>query len=154
MRCDRSPGPRTPEGLLRRSPAGRIRVRDARTTQANDAADARAGSHLRLTLLRVSRVDIALHRCQARLPPVFATRLCGSPPELMRPPANRPPQGARTPGPTAPFKPSRVDPMNREPTAKPGSTVPFKQFRTDPMNREPMAKPGATASFKRSRTDP
>jgi hypothetical protein len=63
----------------------------------------------------------------------------------LRAPANRPPRGAPTPGPTAPFKPSRTDPLNREPTAKPGSTVPFKPFRTDPLNREPTTKTGATA---------
>jgi hypothetical protein len=43
------------------------------------------------------------------------------------------------------FKPSRIDPLNREPTAKSGSTVPFKPFRLDPLNREPMAKTAATA---------
>jgi hypothetical protein len=67
---------------------------------------------------------------------------------------NRPPQGAPTPGPTARFKPSRIDPLNREPTTKPGSTVPFKPFRTDPLNREPTAKPDSTAPFKPFRIDP
>jgi hypothetical protein len=71
----------------------------------------------------------------------------------LRAPANRPPRGAPTPGPTAPFKPSRTDPLNREPTAK-SSAAPFKPFRTDPLNREPTAKPGRTAPFKPSRIDP
>jgi hypothetical protein len=39
---------------------------------------------------------------------------------LSAPSANRPPQGAPTPGPVAPIKPFRTDPLNREPTAKPG----------------------------------
>jgi hypothetical protein len=72
----------------------------------------------------------------------------------LRAPANRPPQGAPTPDPTAPSKPSRIDPLNREPTAKPGATVPFKPSRIDPLNREPAAKPGSTAPFKPSRIDP
>ena len=54
--------------------------------------------------------------------------------------ANRPPQGAPTPGPTAPFKPSRIDPMDREPAAK-SATAPFKPFRIDPMDREQPAEP-------------
>ena len=65
----------------------------------------------------------------------------------------RPPRGA-SPGPTAPFKPSRTDALNREPAATPGATAPFKPSRTDPLNREPTATPGATAPFKPSRTDP
>ena len=55
--------------------------------------------------------------------------------------ANPPPPRPVSPNPAAPFKPSRTDPLNREPTAKPGSTVPFKPFRTDPLNREPGAFP-------------
>jgi hypothetical protein len=68
-------------------------------------------------------------------------------------PAIRLSQGAPRPNPVAPFKPSRIDPLNREPTAKPGPTVPFKPSRIDPLNREPAAKP-ATAPKKPSRTDP
>jgi hypothetical protein len=68
--------------------------------------------------------------------------------------AIRPPQRAPPPGPTAPFKSSRTDPLNREPTAKPGPVAPFKPFRTDPLNREPGAKPGSIAPFKPSRTNP
>jgi hypothetical protein len=60
-------------------------------------------------------------------------------------PAIRPSQGAPRPSPVAPFKPSRIDPLNREPAAKPGSTAPFKQSRIDPLNREPAAKPGSIA---------
>ena len=73
---------------------------------------------------------------------------------LSAPSANRPPQGAPTSSPTAPFKPSRIDPLNREPTAKSRSSARFKPFRTDPLNREPTAKPGSTAPFKPSRIDP
>jgi len=58
-----------------------------------------------------------------------------------RAPTNRPPQWARTPDPTVPFKPSRIDPLNREPTARPGSTVPSKPSSIDPLNREPGAFP-------------
>src|SRR5580658_7327533 len=48
----------------------------------------------------------------------------------------RPSPGAPTPGPAAPFKPSRTDPLNREPVAKPAPTVPFKPSRTDPYTCE------------------
>ena len=68
--------------------------------------------------------------------------------------AIRPSQGAPRPGPVAPFKPSRIDPLNREPTKNPSTTVPFKPSRTDPLNREPIAKPGRTVPSKPSRTDP
>jgi hypothetical protein len=67
-------------------------------------------------------------------------------------PAIRPSQGAPRPSPVAPFKPSRIDPLNREPTAE-FATVPFKPFRIDPLNRERMAKPGSTVPFKPSRID-
>src|SRR5580658_7611742 len=43
--------------------------------------------------------------------------------------------------------------LNRDPTAKPGATAPFKPSRTDPLNREPTVKT-ATAPSKPSRTDP
>jgi hypothetical protein len=43
---------------------------------------------------------------------------------LSAPSTNRPPQGAPTRSPTAPFKPSRSDPLNREPTARTGATAP------------------------------
>jgi hypothetical protein len=58
-----------------------------------------------------------------------------------RAPAVRPPQGAPTLGPPVPFKPFRIDPLNREPTAEPAPTAPFKPSRTDPLNREPGAIP-------------
>jgi hypothetical protein len=109
----RNAGPRTPETLPRRRPVGppaqrprgRIRVRDARTVNGNDGANASADNRHRRTLLRIGLVDVALDRHQPRLP--FALS------------ANRPPQGAPTPGPTAPFKPSRIDPLNRDPGASP-----------------------------------
>ena len=51
-----------------------------------------------------------------------------------------------TPAPTAPFKPSRIDPLNREPPeafeppriepVAPEPATPFKPFRTDPLNRD------------------
>jgi hypothetical protein len=114
----RSPGPLTPESL----PQGRlgdcIRVREARTIHGSYGANARAENRRPLTLLRISRVNVSLDRYQAHLPPA--------------PSANRPPQGAPTPGPTAPFKPFRVDPLNREPAAKLGSTASFKPSRIDP----------------------
>jgi hypothetical protein len=71
-----------------------------------------------------------------------------------RAPAIRPSKGAPTPGPTAPFKPFRTDPLNREPAPKPAAPARFKPFRTDPLNREPTAKPTAPAQFKPSRIDP
>jgi hypothetical protein len=123
----RSPGPRTPDGPPQQRPRGRIRVRDARNIHGNDGANASAENRHRRTLLRVSRVDIALDRHQAHLP--------------SEPSAHRPPQGAPTSGPTVRFKPSRIDPLNREPTAKPGPTMPFKPSCIGPLNREPGAFP-------------
>ena len=64
------------------------------------------------------------------------------------------PHAATRPGSTVPFKPSRIDPLNREPTTNPSMTVPFKPFRIDPLNREPTAKHGSTVPFKPSRIDP
>src|SRR5579863_2834560 len=55
------------------------------------------------------------------------------------------PHAATRPGSTVPFKPSRIDPLNREPTTNPSMTVPFKPTRTDPLNREPTAKTSAPA---------
>jgi hypothetical protein len=125
-------------------------VHDARTIHGSYGANARAENRYRLTLMRIGRVVIALDRCHARLPPAFA--------------AHRPPQGAPTPGPTAPFKPSRIDPLNREPAAKPAPTAPFKPFRIDPYTcechaaaptvwlgsncREPPKDPAPRAPFK------
>ena len=140
MHGGRSPVLCKPEGLPRPRSGGRIRVRDARTIDDNDGTNARADNRHRPILLRVSRVEIALDRYQARLP--------------LAPSANRLPKGAPTPGPTALFTPSRTDPLNRETAVKSAPTVPFKPFRTDPMNREPTAKPGSTALFTPSRTDP
>src|SRR5580698_10063355 len=89
---------------------------------------------------RVSHRDISVHlRSSAAKIPFF---LITQP----QPDATR--QGPRpahphpaTPGSTAPFKPSRTDPLNREPTTKPGPTVPFKPSGIDPLNREPAAEP-------------
>jgi hypothetical protein len=102
-------------------------VRDTHVIHGSYGANAHADNRHRLTLMRISRVDIALDRHQVHLPPAFA--------------AHGPPQGAPTPSPTAPFKPSRTDPLNREPTAKSNSSAPFKPFRLDPLNREPGAFP-------------
>ena len=99
----RSPGPRAPESLPQQRPGGPIRVHDARTVHGKSGANARADNRQRLTLLRVSRVDVSLDRHQSDPPAA--------------PSANRPPQGAPTPSPTARFKPSRIDPLNREPGA-------------------------------------
>ena len=60
---------------------------------------------------------------------------------ISAPSANRPPQGVPTPGPVAPSKPFRIDPLNRERTAKPVPTMPFKPSRIDPLNRETDAVP-------------
>jgi hypothetical protein len=78
MHGGRSPGPRTPEG--------RIRVRDARTIHGDYGASTRAKNRFRITLLRLTRVDIALELYKAHLPPAFAARARGYPPELMPPP--------------------------------------------------------------------
>jgi len=82
-----SPGPRAPESLpLRRPAAASGCATPAPSIHGNCCANPCALNRFRLTLLRVSRVDIALDRDQAHLPPVFAGRLCGHPPELMLPP--------------------------------------------------------------------
>jgi hypothetical protein len=73
------------------------------------------------------------------LDPELAVRVDG-----LRAPAIRPSQDAPTPTSTAPFKPSRIDPLNREPTVE-SATAPFKPFRIDPLNRELTAKPSSTA---------
>jgi hypothetical protein len=64
------------------------------------------------------------------------------------------PRPATRPGSTGPFKPFRIDPMDREPAAKSAPTAPFKAFRIDPMDREPAANSAPTAPFKPFRTDP
>jgi hypothetical protein len=78
MHGGRSTGPRTPEG--------RDRVRAARTVHGDYGAKARALDRFRVTLLRISRVDVAAALCQAHLPPTFAARLRQYPQELMPPP--------------------------------------------------------------------
>jgi hypothetical protein len=70
--CRRSPGLRTPATLPRRRPGGRIRVRDACTIHGSYGANARTDNRHRLALLRIGRVDIALDRYRADLPPAFA----------------------------------------------------------------------------------
>jgi hypothetical protein len=99
-------------------------VCDVRTIHGTFGSNASAENHDRRTLLRIGRVGIALDRYQVHLPPA--------------PSADREPRGAPTPASTAPFKPSRIDPMNREPPAKPAAG-PFEPFRIDPLNREPGA---------------
>jgi hypothetical protein len=134
MHGGRSPGPRTPEGL----PPPRLGAASEYATPAPSmasTASTRADNRHRLTPLRIVR-----HARTPHLPgfeclrwPSFVCRL------RLR---NREP--AANPGSTVPFKPSRIDPLNREPTARP-ATTPYKPFRTDPLNREPTAKPGSTA---------
>jgi hypothetical protein len=99
----RSPGSCAPESLPQQRPGGPVRVRDARTVHGKSGANVRADNRQRLTLLRVSRVDVSLDRHQSDPPSASS--------------ANRPPQGAPTHNPTARFKPSRIDPLNREPDA-------------------------------------
>jgi hypothetical protein len=107
------------------------------------------------------RGDLNLRLAPAPPPVPIASHTGESPParELaadaagLRAPTYCPPQGAPTPGPTAPFKPSGIDPLNREPEAKLGPTVQFRPSRTDPSNREPTAKTGVTALFKPSQID-
>jgi hypothetical protein len=82
----RGRGPRTPESLPRRRPGGRIRVRRARTIHGNYGANARAENRYRVTLLCISRVDIAARRYRPHLRPAFATRHRQYPRELMPPP--------------------------------------------------------------------
>jgi hypothetical protein len=78
MHGGRSPGPRTPEG--------RIRVRDARTIHGRYGAKARADNRFRITLFRVTRVNIGLELYKAHLPRAFIFGLSRHPPELLPPP--------------------------------------------------------------------
>jgi hypothetical protein len=56
---------------------------------------------------------------------------------LSAPSANRPPQGAPAPGSTAPFKPFRIDPLNREPGALPDPELrPVHRFHDPAHIRE------------------
>jgi hypothetical protein len=112
---------------------------------------------------RLSHRDISVHRrSSAAKFPFFS---------IIQPEPDAPREG---PGPAhphvvapvaaTPFKPSRIDPLNREPTmdfkspriepADPEPAAPFKPSRIDPLNREPTAKPGSTVPFKPFRTDP
>jgi hypothetical protein len=145
----------------------------ARTIHGNYGANPRAENRYRLTLLRIARVDIALDRYQAHLPPAFAARLHGYPPVLMSP--LRPRGGitaaedrATRHAVTASLAPwhaavteahsaaglraPAIRPSQGAPT--PGPVAPFKPFRIDPPNREPAAEPNSTVPSKPSRIDP
>ena len=103
---------------------------------------------------RVSHRDICVHlRSSAAKIPCF---LIGQPQQnaTRQGPGPAHPHAATKPGSTAPLKPFRIDPLNREPPAKPGSTAPFTPTRTDPLNRGPTAKPVSTVPFKPSGIDP
>jgi hypothetical protein len=87
-----------------------------------------------------------LHACQ----PDQNARLAASAPRLpIR--ANPPSPADASPNPAVPFKPFRIDPLNREPATAVASprippanrapAAPFKPSRTDPLNREPGAFP-------------
>jgi hypothetical protein len=103
---------------------------------------------------RLNHRDICVHRrsSAAKIPFFWINQ--PKPNAAQQGPGLVHPHAAAMPAQTAPFKPSRIDPMNREPAAKPGSTAPFKPFRIDPMNREPTAKPAPTVPFKPPRIDP
>ena len=106
----RSPGPRTPEGLPRPRPGAASGCATPAPSMATTAST-RADNRHRVTRLRIIR--------HARTPhwPSF--------------------EYSRWPGFTC-----RLRPRNPAPTIKTGSTAPFKPFRTDPLNREPGAFPG------------
>ena len=112
---------------------------------------------------RVSHRDICVHlrSSAAKIP---FSRITQPKPDAPREGPGPVHPHAVAPATATPFKPSRIDPLNREPPVAfksprsepvdPAPTAPSKPFRTDPLNREPKAKPGATARFKPSRTDP
>ena len=132
--------------------AARIATRSTRHAARTAAADGQtcaAHSNAASTPPAPRLVLIAPYTGASLLEPEHAAGVAG-----LCAPAIRPSQGAPRRGPVAPFKPSRIDPLNREPTAEPGSTAPFKPFRTDPLNREPMAKPAPTTPFKPPRIGP
>src|SRR5579863_4962696 len=96
---------------------------------------------------RVSHRDICVHlRSSAAKIPFF---LITQP----QPDASQEGPGPAHPHPAAPaavtpFKPFRIDPLNREPKAKPSATAPSKPSRIDPLNREPPV------AFKSPRIEP
>ena len=63
----------------------------------------------------------------------------------LRAPAIRPSQRTPTHSPAAPFKPFRIDPLNREPTAK-SATTPPKPSRIDLLNLIPPSRRPSTAT--------
>jgi hypothetical protein len=81
LRCrlhgGRSTGPRTPEGLAR--------IRDARTIHGDHGAWARAKNRYRITLVRRTRVSVAVDRYQDFLHPAFVARLSDYPPKGLSP---------------------------------------------------------------------
>jgi hypothetical protein len=62
---------------------------DPGTIHGHYGANGRADNRFHITLLRIGRVDIALDRYQAHLPPAFAARVRGYPPDLMPTPRPR-----------------------------------------------------------------
>jgi hypothetical protein len=135
----------------REAKAARQQARAARTAARPTRPAPRApGADCQPRTARPSAPPVPIVPCTGDSPMQrkLATLVAG-----LRALANRPPQGAPTPGPTAPFAPSRIDPMDREPAAK-SAIAPFKQSRIDPMDREPTAKPGSIAPFEQFRIDP
>ena len=129
----------------------RVVPRSTRRAVRAPAADGQTrAAHTNASASSPARPLVPITRCTggSLLESELAARAPG-----LRAPAIRPSRGALTSVPVAPFKPSRIDPLNREPTATPGSTAPFKPFRTDPLNREPTAETGSTTPFKPFRTD-
>jgi hypothetical protein len=133
----RSPAPRTPESLSRRRPEGHIRVRDVRTVHGRYGATARADNRFRLTLLRITRVDIALDLYKAHLSPALAAHARGCPPEL------NPPRRVRTAASPRPrTAPCATRPPPRSRPAEPPTPMPHPGR---PRPRQPPATRGTDA---------
>ena len=102
---------------------------------------------------RIGHRHICVHRRSSAAKIPFFCITQPKPNAARQDPGSVHPHAAAKPGTTVPIKPSRIDPLNREPKANP-ATAPFKPSRIDPLNREPTAKPGSTVPFKPSRIDP
>jgi hypothetical protein len=99
----------------------------------------------------LSHRDICVHLrlSVAKIPFFLTTQPHPEPPR--EGPRTAHPHPAPKPGPTTPFKPSRIDPLNREPpvafepprieSAGPDPAVSFESSRIDPLNREPPVPP-------------
>ena len=129
----------------------RVVPRSTRRTVRAPAADGQTrAAHTNASASSPARPLVPITRCTggSLLESELAARAPG-----LRAPAIRPSRGALTSVPVAPFKPSRIDPLNREPGAIPdpdqyiASTNPL--ISADPRDA-PHCTRGASAAGKKS----